>query len=35
MILQTIIYTIGQGLAFNVVLPVWYLIMVLFGLVGN
>ena len=26
MILIAIIYTLGQGFAFNVVLPIWYLI---------
>lgn len=26
MILNAIIYTLGQGLAFNVVLPIWYLL---------
>lgn len=24
MFIQAIIYTLGQGLAFNVVLPLWY-----------
>ncbi len=33
MITSTIIYTIGQGLAFNVVLPLWYLVMQIQGLV--
>lgn len=26
MILNAIIYTLGQGLAFNVILPIWYLL---------
>lgn len=26
-IIGTIIYTLGQGIAFNVVLPIWYLIL--------
>lgn len=25
-ILSTLIYTIGQGFAFNIVLPIWYVI---------
>ncbi len=31
MILNAIIYTLGQGLAFNVVLPIWYLLIQLIG----
>lgn len=31
MILNAIIYTLGRGFAFNVVLPIWYLIIKLTG----
>lgn len=31
MILNAIIYTLGQGLAFNVILPIWYLLIQLTG----
>lgn len=31
MILSAIVYTLGQGLAFNVVLPIWYLFIQIFG----
>lgn len=30
-IVSTIIYTVGQGLAFNLILPIWYLILKLMG----
>ena len=35
MFIQATIYTLGQGLSFNVVLPLWYLSMTVFGFVGN
>lgn len=25
-IINTIIYTLGQGIAFNIILPLWYII---------
>lgn len=31
MILNAIIYTLGQGLAFNVILPIWHLLIQLIG----
>lgn len=30
--LKALIYTIGQGFAFNVVLPLWYLILKIQGI---
>lgn len=31
-ITKTIIYTVGQGFAFNVVLPIWYLVIQFMGI---
>ena len=31
-ILKALVYTIGQGIAFNVVLPLWYLILKIQGI---
>ncbi len=31
-IAQTIIYTVGQGFAYNVVLPIWYLVIQFMGI---
>lgn len=33
MIFKAIIYTIMQGIAFNIVLPIWYLLMKIFGII--
>ena len=30
-IFSTVIFTAGQALAFNVVLPIWYFLMKIFG----
>lgn len=35
MFIQALIYTLGQGLAFNVILPLWCLAMAVFGFIGN
>ena len=32
-IINTVIYTLGQGFCFNVLLPVWYLVMKIIGTV--
>lgn len=30
-IINTIIYTLGQGIVFNIILPLWYIIIKLTG----
>lgn len=32
-ILNAVIFTLGQGFAFNIVLPIWYVIMQVFGVI--
>lgn len=32
MIINAFIFTLGQGIAFNVVLPIWYVIMQVIGI---